>query len=504
MSLHRNSDVKDVSQQVEDIPLPKVEVADTDHGFTKKQQMLILRHVDRRLVLTCGFIYCISLMDRTNLGIAVLSGMKADLNLIGERYNIITLVFMPTYSLFMPLANVMLKKLGARAFLPTVCLLWGASLASLGFIKSWGQAIPLRLLMGAFEAGCFPGCAYLLSCWYTRYELQKRVAVFYMVGILSQAFSGILGYAFSQLEGHGVGASWLGRLSTVTGEHGPGLAGWRWIFILQGVITMVIALIAYITIVNFPENAHKTFGLKFLTKAESDWIVARLEADREDVHAEKFNLKKFLSYAKDFKSWCFALIFLCNSNLTYSLAYFLPIILRDGMGFGVAAAQCLTAPPHVFSLLFMYGFAWAGDRYRLRSPTILVCGTLSMVGLALLGFAGNTGARYFGVFLTCIGSNSTIPALLAWQANNVRGQWKRAFSSALMISAGGVGGIMGSLVFRSQDAPAYIPGIITGMASGGAIFGTTVVLIFYFWRANQRAAHGEEVIEGLERFRYTL
>jgi hypothetical protein len=125
-----------------------------------------------------------------------------------------------------------------------------------------------------------------------------------MVGILSQAFSGILGFAFSKAEGSGVGPAWLGRLDVKTGLHAPGLSGWRWMyvrsflgcgplnwrrssFILQGIVTVFIALVAYVTIVNFPETAHRTFGLKFLNDAESKWIVARLQADREDVYAEK-------------------------------------------------------------------------------------------------------------------------------------------------------------------------------------------------------------------------
>lgn len=217
--------------EVEDLEPAKPVAPDLglEHGFSEKEQKRILWHVDRRLVLTCGFIYCISLMDRTNLGIANIAGMSRDLELIGARYNIITLVFFPTYTLFMPLANIMLKRLGARAFLPTITLLWGIDTLGLGLIQTWIQAIPLRVIMGLLEAGCFPGCVFLLSCWYTRYELQKRNAAFYMVGILSQAFSGILGYAFSQMDGLGAGPAWMGRHSaTEPGVYGAPLAGWRW------------------------------------------------------------------------------------------------------------------------------------------------------------------------------------------------------------------------------------------------------------------------------------
>lgn len=76
-----------------------------------------------------------------------------------------------------------------------------------------------------------------------------------------------------------------------------------------------------------------------------------------------------------------------------------------------------------------------------------------------MGFASTSGARYFGVFLVTAGTNANIPTALAYQANNVRGQWKRALCSALFVGLGGVGGISGGTIFRSQDAPRYVPGI---------------------------------------------
>jgi MFS family permease len=102
-----------------------------------------------------------------------------------------------------------------------------------GFLKTWTDMIPLRLVLGIFEAGFFPGCAYLLSCWYPRYDLQKRYAVFYLIGSLSSAFSGVLAYGFAQMNG-------LGDLGEDYGQHYgptkanptapsgvmPGIAGW--------------------------------------------------------------------------------------------------------------------------------------------------------------------------------------------------------------------------------------------------------------------------------------
>jgi len=137
-------------------------------ALTPKQRKRVIRRIDRRLVLTLGCMYYVSLMDRTNLGIAAVAGMAVDLKLIGERYNIITLVFFISYVLLQPPATVVLRKLGPRAFLPSITVLWGVTMLVFGFVKSWTDMIPLRILLGIFEAGFFPSCAFLLSTWYPR------------------------------------------------------------------------------------------------------------------------------------------------------------------------------------------------------------------------------------------------------------------------------------------------------------------------------------------------
>jgi hypothetical protein len=112
--------------------------------------------------------------------------------------------------------------------------------------------------------------------------------------------------------------------------------------------------------------------------------------------------------------------------------------------------------------------------------------------------------RYFGVFIATIACNANVPCVLTYQANNIRGQWKRALCSATLVGAGGIGGIVGSTVFRDQDKPAYHPGIYATMIAGGLIIIITLAMTFKFHRANQRAAAGGKWIEGLEGFRYTL
>lgn len=482
-------------------------------AFTPEEQRKIIRRIDRRLVLTCGFMYCVSLMDRTNLGIAAVGGMAADLVLtIDYRYNIITLVFFITYVALQPVATVVLRKVGPRVFLPTITILWGLTAMCFGFLTTWTQMIGLRLVLGIFEAGFFPGCAYLLSCWYPRFELQKRNAVFYLIGSMASAFSGILAYGFYSMRGLGnLGPAWSQRVYSVTDPTAPpiilpGLAGWRWIFIMQGLITIIVGVIGCFTIADFPEkaaNRSRSLAIPFLNQKEAEFIVARIQQDRHDAIAVPFSVKLYVKCASDLKILGFGCLFGLTTTVTYAIAYFLPIILEDGMGFGVAASQCLIAPPYVVAAIWMYACAVLGDKYHLRGPFIIFNGCLGLIGLPLLGFATNVGARYFGVFLAVTAANSNVPCVLTFQANNIRGQWKRALASATLVGSGGLGGIVGTTVFRDQDNPAYIPGITTCILACGLVIVITCLLEFKFWRANKRAEAGGKIIEGLEGFRYT-
>lgn len=134
----------------------------------------------------------------------------------------------------------------------------------------------------------------------------------------------------------------------------------------------------------------------------------------------------------------------------YSVGYFLPIILREELEFSQAAAQGLSTPPYVAAMLLMYIQGVISDKYRLRSPVVYFNACVSIVGLCLLVWGGSPGVQYFGAILVTAGCSANLPTVMVFQANNIRGTWKRAFCSASMIGFGGTGGIAGSLVFRSQ------------------------------------------------------
>lgn len=273
------------------------------------------------------------------------------------------------------------------------------------------------------------------------------------------------------------------------------------ISIMEGILTCVVALLGYYLVVGFPEHAASKGG--FLNESETKFMVARVERDRQDTHVSKFRLRNYIGAGKDVHVWCFAIMFCFTTMQGYAISFFLPIIL-NGMGFGLAASFCLTTPPYAIAAMVMVLFAWLSDKYRLRAPFIIINCLLALIGIPLLGFAKGNGVRYFGAFVATVGIQAQAPSMMTYQANNIRGQWKRAFASATLVSAGGIGGIIGSLVFRSQDAPEYVPGMIAVMLAAGLILLITLGLSVRFFLANKCADAGDLIIEGLEGFRYTL
>lgn len=365
-----------------------------------------------------------------------------------SRYSVVTLVFFTTYIVFQPPSTVLIRKLGPRLHLSVITTAWGAVMIGMGFVKDWESLAGLRVILGILEAGFFPSCVYLLSTWYTRYDIGKRYSVFYMLGSLASACAGILAYGLMQLGGENTSC----RAPPCKG-HG-GLTGWRWIFVIEGALTCALGIGAYFALVDFPDRAHKSW--KFLTQREANFIIARVDRDRGDAKPQPFAASKFFRAALDFKIWGYAMvstcpnyavtiltlaqIFLNTTTVTYALAYFLPIILNEKMKFSVGASQCLVAPPYALAAIVMYATGWAGDRYRMRGSIIIFNMVLCLIGLPIMGFHKKASVQYFGVFLTTAGANSNIPAAMSYQANNIRGQWKRAFCSATLVGFGGIGG----------------------------------------------------------------
>lgn len=147
--------------------------------------------------------------------------------------------------------------------------------------------------------------------------------------------------------------------------------------------------------------------------------------------------------------------FICASSV-YSLAFFQPIILRQGMGFSYAKAQLLSSPPYIFTVFASLGTSWLSDKIRLRYPILVGQSVIAIVGLLIVLYGGPPGVRYFGLFLATWGTQGNVPASLAYGNNQTAKVQKRAIVAAAMISVGAAGGVTGSTIFQAKDAPVRI------------------------------------------------
>ncbi|KAJ6138362.1 Major facilitator superfamily domain general substrate transporter [Penicillium samsonianum] len=451
------------------------------YGIDEAHQKRVIRRIDLRLLPILGIMYSISLIDRTNLGLAFVAGMEQDLGLdIGNRYTIVVMVFFVAYIIFEIPSNLILPRAGAANWLAFLGFSFGVILIGMGFTKSWTTMVACRVLLGVMEAGFLPGCTYLITCWYTRFEVGKRLATFWLVSVVLNAFAAIFAYALTLLDGS------------------YGLNGWRWIFIVEGAITSSICLIGWFIIIDFPTQADT-----FLKPEEKEFIIARINNDSGDAEEDPITIERVIHHLKDWKLYVWAFNLMASTLPGYAYSYFKTVILM-GMGFSNTQSQLLSAPPYIIAAFFTYLGGWLTDKYQIRGPVIAVHQLLTAVGMLITAYGGASGARYFGIFMGVGFLQFCIPGVLAFQANNITSHSKRGVASATCLIGGGLGGIIASVTFKSDESPHYTTGIWVTFGITMVSICLTLMMDFHFWKTNKKARETNGQIEGMAGWYYTL
>ncbi|KAI1803495.1 putative MFS transporter [Daldinia bambusicola] len=439
--------------------------------------------VDLRLCTIAGILCSLNLLDSGVISSASVTSMPSDLDLTGNRFSVSIFIFTISSIAFQLPSTLAVRTFGPRLWFSFITFCFGLITMCTAFIQTWRQMIALRVLLGISMSGIYPGLTYLISTWYPRREQQTRFAFLQTGEVVILATGSIVNFGLNQLDGKG------------------GIAGWRYMFLVQGLISIVIGFVTYFWMVDFPEEAHRSFW--FLTPEEQELAVERINADRKDVEPDTFSWGKVFVHARDPKVYGFACMFFLLNLVSTALSYFLPIILQSGMGFDENQSILLSAPPYYYAVIPVLLSSMIGDRFRIRGPVIIFnCVTL-IVGFCMLGFAKQVAVRYVGTYLATGAYVSNWAALSAYQANNIAGQWKRAFTAAAVTALNGAGGIAGSFIVRSQEAPHYTTAVWVSIGSHILIIAIVGAFSAYFFFANRLAARGKILIEGVEGFKYT-
>ncbi|KAK3350615.1 major facilitator superfamily domain-containing protein [Neurospora tetraspora] len=431
---------------------------------TVNEKSLLLK-LDIRLLPAVGILYLLSFLDRSNVGNARIEGLASDLGMTGNQYLTGLTLYFIGYVIFEIPCNIVLKRTTPRFWLPTLTILWGIVATLLGIVQNLTGFFIARFFLGVAESGLFPGVVYYFSMWYKRRERQFRISLFFGAAALAGSFGGILAYGIGFMRG----TVW---------EH-----GWRWIFILEGVATVLVAVGAYWFIYNYPDTA------EFLSDKERKFIHARLASDSDATHDERFTWDNVLRAIKDPKCWLYGLSFHTMSLPLYTFSLFLPSII-NALGYRAATAQLLTIPPYAFAFLTTLTVATVSERLHQRAIFIIGSAILAIIGYIMLltnkDPIARPGLSYAGTFFAAGGIYPATALALSWPAINVSGQTKRAVANAMQISIGNLGAVLGTQLYRSGDGPRYIVGhsFALGYLAGNVIVSS--LLYFILSRENKR------------------
>ncbi|KAJ7083079.1 MFS general substrate transporter [Mycena belliarum] len=425
--------------------------------------------LDWRLLPIVTLLYLWSFLDRTNIGNAKIAGLTEDLHLEGLQYNICAAVFFVSYFAFEVPSNMALKKVRPNLWLAFIMFLWGIIMLSMAFVKSYRDLVVVRFFLGVAEAGLLPGATFYLSQWYPRRFYAQRMGLFISASTMAGAFGGILAFAIQKMAGI------------------RNLGGWSWIFLLEGLATVVIAGFGFLLMPDYPEKA------KFLSAAERDYLLDLLAKDSAGL-SKKFELKFFWQALGDYNSYLHSLLFLTTVIPAYCFALFVPTIIK-GLGFSSAKAQLMSTPPYIFASLVIIAVTRMSDKTKMRGPYILGIALVGIIGYAIWYATKSATAGYVAAFLACAGTFGNIALVLSWAGSNTGGDLKRSVVLALVIGLGNLGGICSSFVFRPQDAPRFHPGHATAI---GCICITFVTALFMSWNYRRLNATKEKELAELK------
>lgn len=379
-----------------------------------------LRKTMVRILPFVMILYVIAQLDRVNVGFAALK-MNADLALSAEAFGLLSGIFYLGYVLFEVPSNMILPKVGAKIWIARIMITWGIVVILTGFVQSAGHLYILRFLLGVAEAGFFPGILLYLTNWFRKKERSIANAIL-MIAI---PLGSIIGAPLS---------GWI--MDNVQW----GMAGWRWMFVLEGIPAIILGIVVLFLMVNSPKQA------KWLTKEESEWLESELEKER--MEANRINKTSKREMLKDNKVWILALLYCTQIAAAYGLAFWLPTIIKSlttslTTNLQVGWIAMIPAIVGVLSILF---FGWNASRTNSYKMHLIVSFVIGIAGFIIAGFTTNYVWMIIALSIAAIGFYGYGPVFMAYMVSFFT-KSTAPVGIALVNSVASIGGFIGPMIF---------------------------------------------------------
>ncbi|EPB83499.1 hypothetical protein HMPREF1544_09720 [Mucor circinelloides 1006PhL] len=407
--------------------------------FDRIDEIELVHRLDKRLLLFAMFGNLVKTLDNSNLGSAFISGMEEELNITGLQYNWMGVLFMIGYLSMQIPSNILLSNMRPSRYLPALEIIWCLLTIAMACVQSVHGVYFIRFLLGLAEAGFYPGIIFLIGTWYTKRELGKRLALVTICGSFGSGLSGVVQAVM---------------LKTLDGTFG--ISGWRWMFMFDASVTLLLAVLGYHYLPDYPQNT------AWLNQAESDLAVHRMGIDNtkegKRITASK-RIEKIKSLLKNKYLYPFVVSW-ASIHLSLGAAHVLGIVAKK-VGFDAVTANLLTTPDTIITMIFGLLNGFLSDRYNTRVWCIVIPSTFGLIGMcSLAAFVQPFPILYVAFLVMHAGLGSQTSTIMTWASETISTNSEvRAMAIAIMNTSSSLMYTWSPLVlWPVTDAPYYHKG----------------------------------------------
>ncbi|KAM6504685.1 hypothetical protein FSOLCH5_015187 [Fusarium solani] len=415
--------------------------------------------IDWHMMPCVTLMFLMNYLDRINVSNARLAGLQEDLNMTDTVWNAGISCFYVGYLIGQLPGNLIMAKTNPRLFLPTIMLMWSAGTICMPAMTNGAGFCIVRFFIGLTEAPFFPGLTLMTSSWYTKEESPFRMAIWHAGNTISNIISGFLA------------AGILEHMDEVAGLH-----AWQWFFLIEGIVSILVALGSYIFLPSWPHDTH------FLTDEEREMAQYRILVSNggidEGVGGTWDGVKDAV---KDPYTWFFCLMHFALVT-AQSFKDFLPSIMKT-FGFNKMTTYLIQAPPYAIAYIAACAIAWSCGHFMESTWHVIIPIIAAAGGCGILIGTINVAARYVGMVLLVSGTYSGLNLQLSWETTVVPAP--RAKKAALIAIANCISQVshwFSPYFYPTSQEPFY------RMAGGLLLLGcalTVVSALLVRWRAKK-------------------
>jgi sugar phosphate permease len=399
--------------------------------------------------------FIVNYIDRVNIGF-VRQHLSADLGIGAAAYGLGAGLFFISYAIFEVPSNILLQRFGAKMWLARIMLTWGLAAAGMAFMRGETSFYAMRLLLGAAEAGFFPGVIYYFTQWLPSNERGKAMAIFLSGSALASVLSGPISGGLMLIEG-------------------AGLRGWQWMFLIEGMFSVVLAGFIWLWLDSKPRDA------AWLSRAEQDAVLDEVEEEqrqRAAAHPVKPSLGTLL---RDPQILIFCLIYFAVSLTIYGATFWLPSIIRKMGHFNDLQVGLFNSIPWLISIVAMYLFAMLAARFKFQQAWVACVLLIAALGM----YAAGQGGPVFSFIAICFAAiGFKAASALFWPIP--QGYLDARISAAVLALINSIGNLGGFVAPATFGLLEQRTGSIEGGLTGLAVMSVVAAGVVFFSRMAPR------------------